>query len=115
MKRIFGSKKNVPPPPTLQDAGAKLDTRTAALDEKIKKLEGELSVYKEKLKKARGPAQRTLKQRAMAVLKRKRMYENQRDQLAGQAFNVEQTNFAIESVKDTLTTVDAMKAASKTL
>ena len=28
---------------------------------------------------------------------------------------MEQTNFAIDSVKDTLTTVDAMKAASKTL
>ena len=51
----------------------------------------------------------------MAVLKRKKMYEAQRDQLAGQAFNVEQTSFAIDSVKDTLTTVDAMKAASKTL
>ena len=49
----------------------------------------------------------------MAVLKRKRMYENQRDQLAGQAFNVEQTNFAIESVKDTLTTVDAMKRGAE--
>lgn len=32
-----------------------------------------------------------------------------------QAFNIEQTNFAIDSVKDTITTVDAMKAASKTL
>ena len=40
------------------------------------------------------------------------MYEQQRDQLAGQAFNVEQTNFAIDSVKDTLTTVQAMKTAS---
>ena len=51
----------------------------------------------------------------MGVLRRKRMYEQQRDQLAGQAFNVEQTNFAIDSVKDTLTTVQAMKTASKTL
>jgi len=32
-----------------------------------------------------------------------------------QAFNIEQTNFTIDSVKDTITTVDAMKAASKTL
>ena len=115
MKRIFGAKKNVPPPPTLGDASAKLETRTAGLDEKIKKLEVELAGYKEKMKKAKGPALKTLKQRAMAVLKRKKMYESQRDQLAGQAFNVEQTSFAIDSVKDTLTTVDAMKAASKTL
>jgi len=115
MKRIFGQKKDVAPPPTLGDAGAKVDSRVAALDEKIKKLEVELSGYKEKLKRARGPAQKTLKQRAMGVLKRKKMYEQQRDQLAGQAFNIEQTNFTIDSVKDTITTVDAMKAASKTL
>ena len=115
MKRIFGAKKDVAPAPTLGDAGAKVDSRVSALDEKIRSLEVELSGYKEKLKRAKGPAQKTLKQRAMAVLRRKRMYEQQRDQLAGQAFNIEQTNFTIDSVKDTITTVDAMKAASKTL
>lgn len=86
MKRIFGAKKNLPPPPTLGDASAKLETRCTGLDEKIKKLEVELSGYKEKLKKARGPAQKTLKQRAMAVLKRKKMYEQQRDQSASASF-----------------------------
>lgn len=103
------------PAPTLSDAGAKMDSRVAALDEKIKSLEQELSGYKEKMKRAKGPTLKTLRQRAMAVLKRKKMYEQQRDQLVGQAFNLEQTNFAIDSVKDTITTVDAMKAASKTL
>jgi charged multivesicular body protein 5 len=49
------------------------------------------------------------------VLQRKKMYQNQRDMMAGQAFNVEQTSFAIDSVKDTQTTVFAMKAAAKTL
>lgn len=115
MKRIFGQKKEVAPAPTLGDAGAKIDSRVTGLDEKIRKLDVELAGYKEKLKRAKGPAQKTLKQRAMAVLRRKRMYEQQRDQLAGQAFNIEQTNFTIDSVKDTITTVDAMKAASKTL
>jgi hypothetical protein len=33
------------------------------------------------------------------VLKRKKMYEQQRDQLAAQSFNVDQTNFALDSVK----------------
>ena len=116
MKRIFGAKKSAaPPPPSLSDAGAKVDSRVASLDERIAGLERELGTYKEKLKKARGPAANTLKQRALAVLKRKKMYEAQRDQLAAQAFNIEQTNFTIDSVKDTLTTVDAMKTASKTM
>lgn len=41
----------------------------------------------------------------METLKRKKMYEQQRDQMAGQQFNIEQTSFAIDSVKDTATTV----------
>ena len=44
-----------------------------------------------------------------------RMYEAQRDQLANQQFNVDQTSFAIDTVKDTQSTVSAMKAAAKTL
>ena len=37
------------------------------------------------------------------------MYENQRENLANQSFNMEQTNFATQMLKDTKTTVDAMK------
>ena len=29
------------------------------------------------------------------------MYEQQRDQMAGQAFNIESTVFALDSIKDT--------------
>ena len=43
------------------------------------------------------------------------MYENQRDQLQSQQFNIDQTSFAIETVRSTQTTVSAMKAAAKTL
>lgn len=43
------------------------------------------------------------------------MYENQRDQLSAQAFNIDQTSFAIDTVKNTQTTVAAMKVAAKQL
>ncbi len=43
------------------------------------------------------------------------MYEQQRDQLQGQQFNIDQTSFAIETVRSTQTTVAAMKTATKTL
>lgn len=43
------------------------------------------------------------------------MYEGQRDQMANQQFNVDQTSFAIETVRSTQTTVSTMKAAAKTL
>lgn len=39
------------------------------------------------------------------VLKQKRLFESQREQLYGQQFNVEQTRFTVDSIKDTVTTV----------
>lgn len=71
--------------------------------------------YSEQLKKATGPTAANIKRRAMEVLKRKRMYENQRDQMANQQFNIDQTSFAIDSIRDAQTTVSAMKEAAKTL
>lgn len=43
------------------------------------------------------------------------MYETQRDQLAGQQFNIDQASFGIESAKASVSTVAAMKAASSEL
>ena len=90
-------------------------TNPAPPHDQIAKLDAELRKYKEQLKKAKGPTAANIKRRAMDTLKRKKMYEQQRDQMAGQAFNIEQTSFAIDSIKDTQTTVEAMKAASTTL
>lgn len=99
--------------------------------------------------KTKGPALNAIKQRAMQTLKRKKMYEQQRDNLTAQSFNIEQVMmqypiaicmrargahsyenvsnrlgcvrvcipfivqaaFAIETSKDTLDTVAAMKSA----
>lgn len=118
MRRIFGKKKKAgpaAPKPTLDDAISKSDGRIAGLDEKIAKLNAELRGYSQQLKKTRGPAQRAIKQRAVQALKRKKMYEKQRDGMMATNFNMEQTNFAIQSVKDTQTTVEAMKTAAVTL
>lgn len=73
----------------------------------IKALDQELVKYRTALKKAKGPTATNIKRRAMECLKRKKMYEQQRDQMAGQQFNIEQTTFAIDSIKDTATTVGA--------
>lgn len=90
MHRLFGKKKETPPPPSLSDAAGGINARIAALDDKIKGLDNELRVYKAQLAKAKGPAKNGIQKRAMDVLKRKRMYEQQRDQLAGQVFNLDQ-------------------------
>lgn len=47
------------------------------------------------------------------MLKQKRMYEQQLEGLRNQSFNMEQTNFATQQLKDTKTTVDAMKMGVK--
>jgi len=48
--------------------------RGDTVEDKIKKLDAELSRYKEQIKKTRpGPAQEAVKARAMRVLKQKRM------------------------------------------
>merc|ERR1712183_461167 len=60
-------------------------------------------------------AKKQLQKRAMEVLKRKRMYESQRDQVAGQQFNIDQAAFGIESAKANVDTVAAMKATNKEL
>jgi charged multivesicular body protein 5 len=83
MKRIFGGKKEpAPPPPSLTDATETVNKRASVLDEKIRALDKQLVDFKNQIKATRpGPAQERVKQRAMQVLKQKRMYEQQRDQV----------------------------------
>merc|ERR1712213_301164 len=53
------------------------------------------------------------KQKALRVLKQKKQYESQSENLRNQAFNMEQTNYATQTLKDTKTTVNAMKMGVK--
>ena len=74
-----------------------------SLDDKIKKLDAQLLVHRDAIRKARpGPAADAAKRRALAILKQKKLLEGQREQLYAQQFNMEQTAFALDSVKDTV-------------
>lgn len=116
MNRVFGKKKNAAPAPSLDDASAGLGGRVEGMDQKIAGLELELKGYKDKIKSAKSPAvKKNLQKRAMEVLKRKRMYEQQRDMVAGQQFNIDQASFGIESAKANVQTVAAMKSAGAQL
>ncbi|XP_042502622.1 vacuolar protein sorting-associated protein 60.2-like isoform X1 [Macadamia integrifolia] len=148
MKKIFGAKKEKEPPPSIQDATNRINTRGENVDEKIKKLDAELTRYREQIKKTRpGPAQEAVKGRAMRVLKQKRIflrfvcalrryqseqskqsdskgategveasrYEEQRDMLYNQTFNLDQVAFASEGLKDAQQTMTALKSANKEL
>ncbi len=82
MKRLFGGKKEVKEGPTLVEATDTTNKRAGVLEEKIRALDKQLVELKGQIKASRpGPAQVRIKQRAMQVLKQKRMYENQRNQV----------------------------------
>ncbi|XVF12043.1 hypothetical protein REPUB_Repub08aG0080800 [Reevesia pubescens] len=116
MLRVFGVKKDKEPPPSVQDASDRINKRGDSVEEKLKKLDAELSRYKEQIKKTRpGPAQEAIKARAMRVLKQKRMYEGQRDMLYNQTFNLDQVAFASEGLNDAQQTISALKSANKEL
>lgn len=114
MNRLFGRAKAKEPPPNLSDCVSNIDSRGESIDKKIARLDQELAKYQQQMKKMRdGPGKNMVKQKALRVLKQKRMYEQQREQLSNQSFNLEQSNYAIQTLKDTKTTVDAMKVGVK--
>ena len=49
--------------------------------------------------------QNMVKQRALRVLKQKKTYEQQMMNLQNQSFNMEQANYAVQTIQDTKTTV----------
>ncbi|XP_045207180.1 charged multivesicular body protein 5-like isoform X1 [Mercenaria mercenaria] len=114
MNRLFGRSKPKEPAPNLTDCVANIDSRGESIDKKIARLDAELKKYKDQMAKMRnGPAKNSVKQKAMRVLKQKKMYEQQRENLSNQSFNIGQQDFNIQQLKDTKSTVDAMKVGVK--
>ncbi|CAH7670728.1 Snf7 family [Phakopsora pachyrhizi] len=115
MNRIFGSstsKKVVKP--NLNDAIQSTESRIENIEVKVRKLDAELIRYKDSMKKLRdGPGKAAMQQRAMRVLKQKKLYESQLEQLQQQTFNMEQAIMTTENLRNTMATVDAMKQANK--
>ncbi|CEP10186.1 hypothetical protein [Parasitella parasitica] len=113
MDRLFGSGKKIPKP-TLNDAISNTDVRVDAVEVKIKKLDAELTRYKDQLKKMReGPTKKTVQQKAIRVLKQRKLYEVQRDNLQQQSFNMEQAQMTTENLRNVMATMDAMQTANK--
>ncbi|XP_049852371.1 charged multivesicular body protein 5-like [Schistocerca gregaria] len=114
MNRLFGMPNKGNKEATLEHVSQSLEGRIADLDAKLDRVQGELAKYADQLKayQTRGvEPPKALKQRMMNTLRQKRMYEAQRDQLANQQFSLEKTSFAIESMKESLNQVEALKTA----
>ena len=114
MNRLFGNRKPQAPPPNLNDCISNIDSRADSVEKKIGKLDQELAKLTDQMKKMReGPAKNAVKQKALRILKQKKTYEQQREMLGNQSFNIEQQNMAIQTMKDTKTTVQAMQMGLK--
>lgn len=91
-----------------------VDSRADTAEKKIAKLDAELKKYKDQMIKMKeGPAKNAVKAKALRILKQRKMYEAQVDNLRQQAFNMEQANYATQTLKDTQATVVAMKDGVK--
>jgi len=114
MNRLFGSGKPKAPPPNLSDCVANVDSRAESVDKKVSRIDAELNKYKQQMSKMReGPAKNAVKQKALRLLKQKKQYEAQAENMRNQSFNMEQTLMATQTLKDTKTTVNAMKLGVK--
>ena len=62
-----------------------VDSRAESIDKKISRLDAELKKYKDQMGKMReGPAKNAVKQKALRVLKQKKQYEAQTENLRNQ-------------------------------
>lgn len=114
MDRLFGKSKPAAPTPSLNDVVQSVDKRVETFDKKIQMLDAELFKFREQMKKMRdGPAKNSVQQKALRVLRQKKQYEQQRENLMQQSFNLDQTNFATQMLMETKGTVDAMRAGVK--
>ncbi|KAG9243123.1 putative charged multivesicular body protein 5 [Calycina marina] len=115
MNRLFGAKSSAPKP-TLNSAISNVDSRVESIDVKLASINVELTTYQTKLSKMRdGPGKTAIKQKALKVLQRRKLYESQRDQLQQQSWNMEQAGMMQDNLKNVMTTVDAMKVTNKSL
>ncbi|KAI8060322.1 Snf7 family, partial [Gongronella butleri] len=113
MNRLFGSSKKTPKP-SLNEAIASTDSRVDAIEVKIRKLDAELTRYRDQMRKmGNGPGKKAVEQRALRVLKQRKGYEAQRDHLQQQSFNMEQAQMTTENLRGVMATVDAMQTANK--
>jgi len=113
MNRIFGAKKKPPPEytgPGLEETSTKMDERSGAIDAKITQCDNDIKAYMAQMKGGKSVSSMA-KNRAMQALKRKKMYEQQRNQIMATQFNVDQMAFQTENMKATIDTVGAMKQA----
>ena len=82
----------------------------------MEELDKRLTVLKQQIERARTPAAKNAaKSQAMRLLKQKRTYMAQLDQVGAQQMNLESANFMAQQMKDTADQVAVMKEVKTTI
>lgn len=115
MKRIFGAAPAKKEAVSFDELSNRMDGRVEQLDTKIMNIDMQLRVLRERMKTARGATLESTRQQALRLMKQKKMYERQRDQIMGTAFTVSQASFALDTVRDAQDTVAALQAGAQQL
>ena len=82
-----------------------MNERTKVIQVKIDECNVELAKIKNQMKTAKGTTYKNLQQKALQILRRKKMYDSQLGNIMNQQFNIEQVNFASQTIQDTIGTV----------
>ena len=84
MNFLFGAKKKEAPKPvsdpnapTLTETSNKLNERSGVVSKKVDECNKELMEVKKEMLTAKGMRKKTLQQKALHILKRRKMYDNQ--------------------------------------
>ena len=64
------------------------------------------------MKTAKGMAYKSLQNKALQVLRRRKMYDAQLNNVMSQQFNIDQVAFTTETITSTIDTMNALKAAT---
>ncbi len=108
MQRLFGAKKKPAPEvkaPSLSETSGKLGERAKVIEAKVNECTKQINDLKMAMKKQTGVAYKNSQQKALVILKRRKMYENQLNTLLSQQFNVDQVQFTSETIQTTIDTV----------
>ncbi|KEG04487.1 vacuolar-sorting protein SNF7, putative [Plasmodium vinckei vinckei] len=115
--KFFKSKKEK----TLDEAYGNLEQSVKNIDGNIDRYNKELNIIKQKIEeeKKKVPVNQhvinNLRNKAAVIIKRKKTYENNKENTLGIQFNIDQIKFANENIQMSIDTCKALEQSSKVL
>ena len=79
-----------------------LKNKVRELSETVTRLDAEAKELLEKSKKSKGSSREMYRQRCLAVLKKRKLYDNQLKAYMGQQLTLDQVAFTADSIQNTL-------------